>query len=84
MSGAPSNVPCRESNANEVVVSEVIAVSIRNSGSKHGPFLGPQLFAGFSYIFASFIMLELWRVHRKNKLHEKQQMSSQDAEVAER
>lgn len=72
-----------KANANEIVVSEVIAVSIRNPGSKRGPFLGPQFFAGFSYIIATFIMLELWRVHRKNKLEEQHQATSRDSERAD-
>lgn len=71
-----------ENKANIHAVSEVIAVIIRNPGNKHGAFLGPQLFAGFSYIVATFIMLELWRVHRKSKIQEKQEARGQDVEMA--
>ena len=71
-----------ENKANAHAVSEVIAIIIRKPGSKHGAFLGPQLFAGFSYIVATFIMLELWRVHRKNKIQERHEANSQDVEMA--
>lgn len=53
------------------LVSEVIAIKLRRPENAH-PYLGPQLFAGFSYLVASVIMMELWRVHRKNKLAEKE------------
>ena len=56
--------------ANGFAVSEVIAVTIRKRGKN--AFLGPQLFAGFSYIIATLIMLELWRVHRKTKKQQSQ------------
>lgn len=56
--------------ANGCAVSEVIAVMIRKGGKN--AFLGPQLFAGFSYVIATFIMLELWRVHRKIKKQQSQ------------
>ena len=72
----------RRTEANKIAVSEVIAIIIRKPGSKHGAFLGPQLFAGFSYIVATFIMLELWREHRKNKLQEQKQTHDQDVEMA--
>lgn len=57
--------------ANGCAVSEVISVSIRKGGKN--AFLGPQLFAGFSYIIATFIMLELWRVHKKTKKQAQQE-----------
>lgn len=63
-------------------VSEVIAVSIRKGGKN--AFLGPQLFAGFSYIIATFIMLELRRVHKNTKKRVKQGTTEVVGEVRER
>lgn len=68
--------------ANCCVVSEVIAVSIRKAGKK--AFLGAQLFAGFSYLIATFIMLELWRVHKKPKKHAKQETAEVAKELKKR
>ncbi|KFY37952.1 hypothetical protein V494_04581, partial [Pseudogymnoascus sp. VKM F-4513 (FW-928)] len=46
-------------------VSEVIALKLRTPGTAH-PYIGPQVLAGTSYLVAAGIMLELWRVHRRN------------------
>lgn len=43
---------------------EVIALKLRRPGSGH-EFLYSQIFAGLTYLAASIIMLELWRVHRR-------------------
>lgn len=84
VSNYPSSVgrPLRGSGANGDSVSEVIAITIRVPGSKHA-FLGPQLFSGLSYILASFIILELWRVHRRKKLQEQQNRGGDAVEMME-
>jgi hypothetical protein len=48
------------------LVSEVIALKLRRASSHE--FLYTQLFAGFAYLVAGAIIMELWRVNRRSKI----------------